>query len=241
VNEAFDVLPLAPHAPRTKTYKLKDDMDRSMQLATTVLVSAQAHAKMCHWIERVPVEVGWLGLVREGRGGIFTLDDVLLPVQTAMPATNDIDADALGRAAHELLAGPDGTERIERLRLWGHSHVDMPTKPSTTDEKQMDSFAECGVPFMIRAIGNRKGHLRFDVFHYDAGIAVYDVAWAILPGDRRLDVAEQDRAIADRVTIRLPKPAKSGKKRARSAAEAERIRAMAQRLRRDTGRMDVFT
>jgi len=55
----------------------------------------------------------------------------------------------------------------------------MGVNPSGQDDEQMEHFRQNGCEWFIRAIANKLGKIKFDVFDFTAGIIYEDVQWAI--------------------------------------------------------------
>ncbi len=86
------------------------------------------------------------------------------------------------------------------LRFWGHSHVNMHVRPSPSDDRQMEQYAESGYSFMIRGIINKRGELRFDLFDYARKHIVTNLVPTCAP---ETDMKEPDVAqeIAAKLTV----------------------------------------
>lgn len=143
-----------------------------------VLVSRLAYNKMWHYVDLATKEVSWLGIVVE-QGNNFLVEDVFLLKQEVSHTETEITTDGLAELGQEILAKPNGMEIWNNVRFWGHSHVNMGTSPSATDEGQMEVFQETGHPFFIRGILNKQGQMEFTIFLYSAGIKIIDSEWSI--------------------------------------------------------------
>lgn len=144
-----------------------------------IFLSPAAYSKMCQYIGRVGLEISWLGSVRELENNCYFIEDVHLFKQTVSAATTDIDEAGLNEFFAELLTRENGMELANKIRFWGHSHVNMATNPSGVDIDTMRQFGEQGHPWMIAGIGNKQGSLKFDIWYYQKGIKVTDVGWDI--------------------------------------------------------------
>lgn len=128
-------------------------------------------------------EIGWLGMVTRN-GDEFEIDRILLPKQRVHAATTEITPEGLSELMSELLDGGMTAAESSRIRLWGHSHVNMGVSPSGQDNEQMRIFTnnidESGEnPFFVRVIANKKGEYQFSIFLYDIGICLIDAPWSI--------------------------------------------------------------
>lgn len=141
-----------------------------------VVVSKQALVKMFHYIDLCADEIGWLGTVYQDKNCFF-VDDVFLFDQEVHSTTTEITPEGLSEFGTELLEKPNGIDIWNNMRLWGHSHVNMGVSPSFQDDKQMETFKDGGHPWFIRLIGNKKGEVKIDLYHYEYGIIYNDVPW----------------------------------------------------------------
>jgi hypothetical protein len=144
-----------------------------------VYVSPIANAKMQHYVDLVNQEVGWLGTVEELESGDYLIEDVFLFDQQVSSVTTEISEDGLAEFATKMLQRPDGMEIMNKLRFWGHSHVDMPTGPSGQDNEQMEVFADCGHDFFIRGIYNKRGDVNLAIYDYKKELIIKHPKWKI--------------------------------------------------------------
>lgn len=164
--------PAVPHAATTRAVVM------AAHTPPTVVFSEIALAKMARYVGFCAEEVGWLGFVDHDEGSsLYTVFDVVLFKQRVHAATTEISADALAEMTMELLDRPDGMELVNKMRFWGHSHVNMAVSPSGQDDAQMQVFASNDCEFMIRAICNKRGEMKVDVYDYEVGIQWMDAQW----------------------------------------------------------------
>lgn len=121
-------------------------------------------------------EVAFLGTV-ERTGRDFLVTDLFIPKQEVHAATCEITPEGLLELANNLTA-----DQFNKLRIWGHSHVDMGTSPSGQDQDQMKALAQNCNDFFIRVIANKKHEVTFDIFIYDQDILVSDAQWELVHG-----------------------------------------------------------
>lgn len=142
-----------------------------------VYITPLALQKMQVYVSECSKEIGWLGeVVREGN--VFVIVDTMLFKQEVHGATTEIDENNLMEVAEELLQTPEGSERYSRLKMWGHSHVNMAVTPSGQDDNQIKLF-EQGNEYFIRIIANKKGEMRVDLYDFTTGVAYNCIKWEI--------------------------------------------------------------
>lgn len=161
----------------------------------TILISKQTYDAMYYIVAESSEEVSWLGTV-ERDGMTFLIDEVFLFDQEVHATQTRLDEESVGGFFTELASQPDGVEKVERVRFWGHSHVNMGVTPSGSygradygDLGQMHSFGE-SCDYMVMGIANKGGAFRFEIFFYDLGIRVQDVGWEIYEPEQA-DLREQ--------------------------------------------------
>ena len=137
-----------------------------------VYVMPSAMYKMRYYIDNSENEIGWLGYVTKD-GSDYIIEDVFLLKQEVHAATTEILPDALGELAVELLKTEEGKEKYNKLRMWGHSHVNMSTTPSGQDNSQMEEFDT--TDFFIRLIGNKRGEWNVSIYDYTNNVIWYNL------------------------------------------------------------------
>lgn len=167
-----------------------------------VHISKIAMDKMLQYVHQSNLEIGWLGSA-ERIDGEYHITDVFLFNQEVHEATTEITTEGLSEFAMDLMQSNDGIEIWNNMRVWGHSHVNMTTSPSSQDEKQMDLFTENDNDFFIRIIANKKEELRIDVWDYKTGIIYeqvnYDVKYEGELESKITNISIQIKALKNRL------------------------------------------
>lgn len=164
--------PFVPHEFKTELL---------VEATPTILISQLAYEKMYHCVNCCDAEISWLGSVKELDNEMFLIEDIFLMKQEVSMAHTVMDEEELAKFAREILNMPEGDELFNKIRFWGHSHVEMDTDPSGQDDNQMELFKEAKCPYFIRGIFNKEGSAKFDLFYYDKLCSVQDVPWMIYP------------------------------------------------------------
>ena len=162
--------------PRKSTPTFKFDTSR----VPGIVISATALAKMELFVDICKDEVGWLGtaeLFHVEQDTYIELQDVFLIEQEVHATTTELTPEGLTNFGSEILSQPNGMETWNKMRMWGHSHVNMGTSPSGQDDIQMKDFKEIGHEWFVRLIANKKGDIRIDLFDYESGITMLDIPW----------------------------------------------------------------
>lgn len=132
-----------------------DKVDAKADLFFTEL----AWLKMKNLVGEFDKEVGWYGSARRvtdaENPSTFLVDDILVYPQTVSGAT--VDFDTAGVAKWKMENYDD--ERMHRLFLHGHSHVNMGVSPSSTDKEHQRDILDMLNPdqFYIFTIMNKSG------------------------------------------------------------------------------------
>ena len=163
-----------------------------------IFATIKALHKMRYYIDNTEMEIGWLGYVSKLEDNQYLIEDVFLLKQQVHSTTTEIDPDALATMATELIRqGEEGIAKYNKIRLWGHSHVNMSTGASKQDDDQMNEFAT--TDFYIRLIGNKHGDWNVCLYDY-----ANNVLWSELPLELWYEVdvtnEELDKEIADNVS-----------------------------------------
>lgn len=145
----------------------------------TIYFTPEAFADMWILVDEVGDEVGWLGSVRRIKGGGYLVDKIYLIEQEISASTTELSEEGVSKLMMELLKEEDGVAKADTIRFWGHSHVNMDTFASATDNAQMQVFKENGCEYFIRAILNKRGRIQCWLYLYDKGLKVDDVPWAV--------------------------------------------------------------
>lgn len=153
--------------------------------------------KMEEYIRQSDLEIGWLGCATKEDGNYY-IEDVFLFKQEVHSTTTEITTEGLNEFAMEILQEEDGMEKWNNMRVWGHSHVNMSTHPSSQDESQMDLFLENTNEFFIRIIANKKGDYNISIYDYEVGICYEKVPYKIYY-DR--DVEQTVQTITNQIKI----------------------------------------
>ena len=170
-NNRKRALSFTPHDSDTKVAFLQNP--------PRVLISKLALQKMYHYVDLCDYEISWLGTADYVGKGDYFIEDVFLFKQEGSAATTEISPEGLATFGEDLIRNHEnGMELLNRIRAWGHSHVEMATNPSEQDKKQMDEFEESGHLWFLRLILNKRGRVECSLYHYEMGISFRDVEWA---------------------------------------------------------------
>lgn len=156
--------------------------------APKIFINIDAINKMKEYIRQSSLEIGWLGTARRFSNQIF-IDDVFLFKQEVHSTTTEITTEGLNDFAMELLSQEDGVEIWNNMKVWGHSHVNMSTSPSSQDDKQIEVFSQNADDFFIRIIANKKDDFRIDLYDYTTGVIYEQLPYEVDYGEDK-DIIE---------------------------------------------------
>jgi len=165
--------PYVPPEPKTKfTTPERQSFTISREGGwNRVHVSDVANSKMWALVQECDIEIGWLSTVSVMENGDFMIEDVYVPEQECTMSTTEITADGEAALIEELLGGADPMS-INRLRCWGHSHVNMEVFASAVDESQTEDFIDRYDDLFIRVIANKRGDFMVNVYMLDEGLTL---------------------------------------------------------------------
>ncbi len=131
-----------------------------------IVYSKKAWMKTCLLVMNRNLEVGWHGVVRRSENPAeFIVEDVLIfPQRVTSASTEPEDADYVNW--QDSL----NTETFNKVRLYGHSHVNMGVSPSSTDIKYRADLLKDVDDFYVFQIFNKKGYISSQVYDVREGI-----------------------------------------------------------------------
>lgn len=136
----------------------KHELDK-VDSKADLFISELAWLKMKNLVGEFDKEIGWYGCARRvtdaENPSTFVVDDILVYPQTVSGVT--VDFDTAGVAKWKMENYDD--ERMHRLFLHGHSHVNMGVAPSPTDKEHQRDILDMLNPdqFYIFTIMNKSG------------------------------------------------------------------------------------
>lgn len=123
-----------------------------------------AYQKMTALISQCSKEIGWHGVC--SRDGLtFYINDLLMFPQTVTGATVTTDDYAYQAWLEELT-----DEEINNCRYYGHSHVNMATSPSGTDDNYQNDLMQNIRDYYIFGIHNKKGEMWWNIYDIENNI-----------------------------------------------------------------------
>lgn len=128
------------------------------QYIANLIFDEMAFAKMMALVFNFDSEVAWHGIVERDGDDVFIVKDIMCYPQIASGVTVNADDQKYGLWCIE--------QDMAKMRLQGHSHVNMPTSPSGTDITDQDEFLEM-IPddgFYIFLIVNKKMDINAKIF-----------------------------------------------------------------------------
>lgn len=155
-------------------FNMPDDKDIKFEITcdTPKLLFTQiALEKMWAYIDLCDDEIGWLGEIKHLSKSEFLCSDVFLLGQDVHGATTEIQPEDLTAFAESV----EDPTLLERLMLWGHSHVTMGTSASGQDDKQMELFINNDLPYFFRLIANKHGDMSVTFIDVKKGIKAFNI------------------------------------------------------------------
>ena len=154
-----------------------------------VYISNDAYNKTMEYINQSSQEIGWLATA-ERVDKDFYIEDTFLFKQEVSCVTTEIKEDGLNEFAMELMQHENGVEIWNKMRVWGHSHVNMGTNPSGQDNDQMKLFLENPNDFFIRIIGNKKEEFKIDIWDFQKGLIYENAEFTIIYDEKTQETIE---------------------------------------------------
>lgn len=159
----------------------KNQSRERVQLGIKVQVDAVAMQKLWLWTDIAKGEFSCLGLVDEKRdadtGAVTALvvTDVFLVKQTCSSDETELDTSAVAELLVELESkGIDGS----KLKLWCHSHGNLPVFFSGQDDRCIDGLANGGYLLSLVVNKYRDTRMRLDCY-FPTHLFVSDCVWEV--------------------------------------------------------------
>ena len=135
-------------------------MNNEVKQMPKILISEEAKEKLDLYIEHCDIEISGLGEIIKQEDGTYLITDLFLFEQSCTGASTSLKSGDIAKFANERInQGLD----VSHLNLWWHSHVNMGTFWSSTDEEAINTL---DMAFMVSIVGNKKGDylMRYDLF-----------------------------------------------------------------------------
>ena len=162
--------------------------DEVSKVPPRICIKTEALIKMKAYVDNCDKEVAWLCIVDSFDDDTYIIEDTVLFKQEVSATTTDICEIAMNDYASNLIATGQ-IELYNKIRGWGHSHVNMAVYASGTDESTFkDFYMPC--EFFIRIICNKKGELKLDFVDCVKEIRFDNIEWEEL-------MSEEQRQLSD--------------------------------------------
>lgn len=167
-----------------KTPTVERILTKNSYYPPTVNITMDVLAKIKAYVEGTDIEVAWILMVEET--GVYpkltyTIYDTALLEQTRSSTSADMTEEGMQNYMKKLIK--DGKEEdINKIRGWGHSHVNMGVTPSGTDDATYEEYYK-STPFFIRLIANKRGEIGIDVINRENEIKFNNVQWNVVYED----------------------------------------------------------
>jgi len=131
-------------------------------------------------VELHDTEVGFFACVDKNADNFF-IRNVEYPKQYLVNGgTCEMDREGQALLMVKLI-NEDREADIGKMKVWGHSHVNMGVGPSKQDDDQAFQFAKehAEGDFMIRLIVNKKGDMNFALFDFKNNLIFEDAEYSV--------------------------------------------------------------
>lgn len=132
-------IPIIKSVPRT-TSNLK------------VVLTSKALAKIIGYFTSEDYEVSGFGTLTVEGGTRLVIDDIYFPEQEGSGSSTEISSMSLSKLINEFVDNGE-PEKVDRLKVWIHTHPSFGTTPSTTDDNTIE---ESTIDFSVALVVNSK-------------------------------------------------------------------------------------
>lgn len=146
------------------TDAIKEQLEKTEVKKPIVYMMANTYLKMLEYVMKCDTEIAWHGTVKRGEGDkkhIFFIKDVYLYPQKIAAATVQVDD-----TKYTQWSDTQDTETFNNRRFQGHSHVNMGTFYSGTDETNKKEFLQdlLDDDYYIFVVTNKRQEHNFEVY-----------------------------------------------------------------------------
>ena len=145
----------------TYTFDLST-LDQKLEYPILLEFTPKASHKMTALVAEADVEVAWHGIINRTETG-FIVEDIVIYPQIASAVTVESD-DSYGPWLSTL-----SDENFNRLRLQGHSHVNMEATPSSVDYAHQELLVKDIKDYYIFMIVNKRGNMWVQIYDIEKG------------------------------------------------------------------------
>ena len=157
----------------TTVMKLLTEQERT---PPTIKIDYLALAKMKGYVDGCNEEVAWLAACKK-EADCYRIYDTFICQQETSLVTAELHESGLQELASRLVK-EGRTNELENIRVWGHSHVNMATSPSGTDDSTFEEYYK-NCEYFIRLIMNKIGEMQIDIAETERKLIFYNVKWTI--------------------------------------------------------------
>jgi hypothetical protein len=161
-----------------------------------VIFNIKAYTKLRQYVCKVNTEISGLGIIEKDKGkGILTVKDIWLLPQKCTAATTEISKDGMAKFYDKMISEGKDTSLI---KLWWHSHCDMPVFWSPTDTGTVEDFdtEQPQENWFLSIVTNKEAKIkcRLDIFD-PVRITLDNLPWEVDFSD-----PETDKEVTDDMT-----------------------------------------
>lgn len=178
-----------------------------INLSAKIRIAAPLVRQIQYLVKTVSTECQWFHLVErkvEGNSIIFELTEMFIPPQTVTAATVESPEAGMSSLFTELVQKYGGFvpagEKVRAMQCWAHSHVNMESSPSGTDQTNFQELItankDSDVP-VIMMITNKRDEVYFRVADPVTGLDFLNPPIEIV--DLDVDTSYIDEAIKSKI------------------------------------------
>lgn len=144
-------------------------------------------------------EFMFIGVVDKLKNNVYHITDIKLIPQTANSgAFCETDDDAYPAWLHETF--PNVKDKL-KVRLNGHSHVNMAVEPSGVDNQNIERMMQYVDDYFIQLIINRRQEIKINLWDKESGLIFNTCAYFIQIGEALLKIPSSNTAIPELVKL----------------------------------------
>jgi len=154
-------------------------MNTNIVFAPKIIIDQKAKEWMKAIVDLHETEVGFYALSTMRDDNTFFISDVYYPKHNIANLGHCEIADSGQSDFMRLLISQGREDDVGKIKVWGHSHVDMGISPSKDDHDQAMESARDNKDYFIRLITNKKHQIGVSFYDYKKNLIYDEVDWEI--------------------------------------------------------------
>ena len=174
--------------------------------APNIFIEPDAYMTITEYVKQCQYEISWFSRVEELSEKEFVITDAILLNQTVTHSSAEFSEEELSTFMSDILK-THGIDSYNKIKCWGHSHVNFDAVPSGQDLKQIRQFNE--QDYYIMLIVNKKGDAHVAFYDFKNNVVYENIPVHLYSSNSREISKQVQQSIEEKVKLpRVASPAK---------------------------------